>query len=190
MGPAGPSTGALAEASPLRVLRSQSAAPLDEGARAVCGTVPCGALPPAPRPRPGATGRDHGEPQGQATAARTTALHDAHPGLPGHMTQHQVRIRSTIPLLSQRVVVDPPGTSFDAARDLVPIGHVGGDGGPLRPLACHDAAEERGQGCQGSGDMAGGCARMALSPGPASGTIPAKVVPPRLSRLVLIPEGE
>ena len=65
----------------------------------VFGKVPLRALTPPPDQRQGATFLDHVEPQGQAPAARHTAIHDEHQRLQGEMPQQDLGIGEKIHLL-------------------------------------------------------------------------------------------
>src|SRR6516164_6202520 len=82
------------------------------------------------------------------------------------------------------VVVDPPGKAFDAALGLGAIGDLRGNVGQLGTLAAHDAADERGQRLQVSGEVPGGRRRIDVREGVADGPITAKVVTHR-RRLLL-----
>ena len=92
-------------------------------------------------------------------------------------------------LLQDVLVIDPPGKAFDAALGLGAIGHFGGDGGQLRALAAHDAADERGEGLHMSGEVAGGRSRIGVHEGVADGSIAAKVVTHRSFLLLLVSGG-
>src|SRR6266567_3963974 len=84
------------------------------------------------------------------------------------------------------LVVDPPGKAFDAALGLGAIGHFGSEGGQLRALAAHDAADEHGEGMQVPGDVACGLSRIGLLERVVDGTIAAEVVAHRRFLLVLV----
>src|SRR5712691_9730974 len=77
-------------------------------------------------------------------------------------------------------MVEPSSKTFDAALGFGAIRDLRGDLGELGALAAHDTADERGQRREVSGDMACGCAWIALYQGITYGTIPAKVVTHRL----------
>src|SRR5206468_8062616 len=64
------------------------------------------------------------------------------------------------------------------------IGHVGSDLGQLGALTGHDAADERGEGDQVSGELAFGLARISLYQGISYGTILAEVVTHRMLLLL------
>src|SRR6516164_7228286 len=100
------------------------------------------------------------------------------------MTEQEVRIRSKVHLLHEALVVDPSGKALNAALGLGTIGDLRGHVGPLGALAAHDAADERGQRLQVSGEVPGGRRRIGVREGVTDGTITAKVVTHR-RRLLL-----
>src|SRR5262249_53594795 len=87
-------------------------------------------------------------------------------------------------LLQDALVVDPSGKAFDTALGLGAIGDLCGNVGQLGALAAHDAADERGQRLQVSGEGPGGRRRIGVRGGVAYGTITAKGVTHR-RRLLL-----
>jgi hypothetical protein len=132
---------------------------------------------------------DDMEHQRSAPAAHTAAIHDEHHRLQGEMPEQDVRIGEKIHLFQDVGVVHPPGKAFDAALRLGAVGHFGGDGGQLRALAAHDAADERGEGLHMSGEVPGGQRRIGVREGVADGTITAKVVTHRPFLLLLVSGG-
>src|SRR3989442_5570842 len=89
-------------------------------------------------------------------------------------------------LLQDALVVDPPGKAFDAALGLGAIGHFGSEGGQLRALAAHDAADERGEGLYMSSEVACWRSRIGWRKGVADGPIAAKDVTHRPFLLLLV----
>ena len=81
-------------------------------------------------------------------------------------------------------VGDPSGKVFDAALDLMAIGHGEGDMGELCARAGHHTAAERGQGGSVPGTLAFWLPRIPLAQGSLYGTILAEVVTHRLLLLV------
>ncbi len=152
----------------------------------VLGKMALGALAHAPRQRQGAPCIDHVDHPRRTAAPHDTAIHHQHERLSGSMRQEDLGIRYKGHLLQDARVVEPSGTAFDAALGLGALGHFGGDGGPLRALAAHDAADEGGEGLHMSGEVACGRSRIGLREGVANGPIAAKVVTHRPFLLLLV----
>jgi hypothetical protein len=179
----------LAQQHHLRPRGEQPAAEVDQGDRELCGKVPLGGVAHPPSQREGSAFRDNRDHQRRAPAAHTAAIQDEHQRLQGEMPEPDIRIGENIHLFQEVGVVHPPGKAFDTARGLGAIGHLGGDGGQLRALAAHDAADERGEGLHMSGEVPGRRRRIGVHEGVADGTIPAKVVTRRPFLLLLVSGG-
>ena len=118
--------------------------------------------------------------QGDTPTPHHAPIHHQDERLQRQRRQQDLSEGEKIDLGGDVVVPQPSGKAFDPTFWLGPIRHMGSDGRQLGALARYDAADQRGQGDDVSGDSAPGFSRVPLCQSIPYGTILAEVVTHRM----------